>query len=140
MASQHFVTNISAESVSDVEKRFDASPIHGADIRFHGVVRDTEPDSDGDRGCDRTISAIDYSCYAEMARRELQKIADHLSERFPDGRLFIHHRIGEVAVGEASLLIRAQMRHSAAAFELAQTALKMIKETVPVWKKPCFVD
>jgi len=132
MASQHFVTNISAESVSDVEKRLEPSPIHGADIRFHGVVRDREDD--------RSISAIDYSCYAEMAERELQKIAARLAERFPDGRLFVHHRIGKVAVGEASLLIRAQMPHSAAAFELARTALKMIKETVPVWKKPCFFE
>ena len=140
MASQHFVTNISAESVADVEKRFEPSSLHGADIRFHGVVRDLEPDPDSDRGCDRSISAIDYSCYAEMAERELQKIADQLSERFPEGRLFIHHRIGEVAIGDASLLIRAQMPHSAAAFELTRAALKMIKETVPVWKKPCFVD
>ncbi len=132
MASQHFVTNISAESVADVEKRFESSTLHGADIRFHGVVRDREND--------RSISAIDYSCYAEMAERELQKIADQLSERFPDGRLFIHHRIGKVTTGDASLLIRAQMPHSAAAFELTQTALKMIKETVPVWKKPCFVQ
>lgn len=139
MASQHFVTNISAESVTDVEQRFDASSIHGADIRFHGVVRDTEPDPDSDREDDRSISAIDYSCYLEMAKRELQRIADQLAERFPEGRLSVHHRIGQVPVGEASLLIRAQMPHSAAAFELSQTALKMIKETVPVWKKPCFV-
>ncbi len=132
MATLHFVTNISAESVTDVEQRFEPSTTHGADIRFYGVVRDREDD--------RSISAIDYSCYAEMAGQELQKIADQLAQRFPDGRLFVHHRIGEVAAGDASLLIRAQMPHSAAAFELVQTALKMIKETVPVWKKPCFVE
>jgi molybdopterin synthase catalytic subunit len=132
MASQHFATNISAESVPDVEKRLEPSTAHGADIRFHGVVRDREGD--------RPITAIDYSCYAEMAERELEKIAEVLSEKFPTGRLFIHHRIGEVAVSEASLLIRAQMPHSAEAFVLAQEALKMVKETVPVWKKPCFVD
>lgn len=132
MASQHFVITISAESVAAVEKRLEPSSVHGADIRFHGVVRDREGD--------HTISAIDYSCYPKMAQRELEKIAAKLSERYPEGRLTIHHRIGEVAVGEASLLIRAQMPHSAAAFELAQSALKLIKETVPVWKKPCFVE
>ena len=132
MASQHFATNISAESVPAVEQGLEPSTAHGADIRFHGVVRDREDD--------RPISAIDYSCYAEMAELELEKIAAALAEKFPTGRLFIHHRIGEVAVGEASLLIRAQMPHSAAAFELAQEALKMVKETVPVWKKPCFVE
>ena len=132
MASQHFVISISAESVAAVEQRLEPSSTHGADIRFHGVVRDCEGD--------RTISAIDYSCYREMAERELEKIAAKLCKRFPEGRLHVHHRIGEVAVGDASLLIRAQMPHSAAAFELAQTALKMIKETVPVWKKPCFVE
>lgn len=132
MASQHFFTSISAESVPSVEQRLAPSTGHGADIRFHGVVRDRE---DG-----RGISAIDYSCYREMAGRELQKIADTLAESFPAGRLFVHHRIGPVAVGEASLLIRAQMPHSAEAFALAQEALKMIKQTVPVWKKPNFCN
>lgn len=132
MASQHFATNISAESVPDVEQRLERSTVHGADIRFHGVVRDIEND--------RPISAIGYSCYAKMAERELEKITKALAEKFPEGRLFIHHRIGAVAVGEASLLIRAQMPHSAEAFALAQEALKMVKESVPVWKKPCFVD
>ena len=130
MASQHFATNISAEPVPGVEKGLEASTHHGADIRFHGVVRDREDD--------RAISAIDYTCYQEMAERELEKITSELSEKFPQGRLFIHHRIGEVAAGEASLLIRAQMPHSAEAFALAQEALKMVKETVPVWKKPIF--
>lgn len=132
MASQHFVISISAECVAAVEQRLEPSSAHGADIRFHGVVRAREDD--------RAISAIDYSCYPEMAERELEKIAAKLCQSFPEGRLHVHHRIGEVAVGEASLLIRAQMPHSAAAFELAQAALKMIKETVPVWKKPCFVE
>ncbi|MDF1812135.1 MAG: molybdenum cofactor biosynthesis protein MoaE [Verrucomicrobiales bacterium] len=131
MASDHFSCSIGKDSVSKVEAGLDSSDIHGADIRFHGVVRKTEDD--------REISAIRYTFYQDMALQELEKIGADMTIAFPDHRAMVYHRVGEVTVGEASILIRVQTKHSAAAFEICREYLRRIKETVPIWKKPVFV-
>lgn len=130
MASGDFILSISETPVAEVEKSLAPSTTHGADLRFRGVVRDLE---DG-----RAIDGIDYSCYREMAETELAAIAEAMRAAHPDHRADIHHRVGFVAAGEASLLIRVQTKHSAAAFEIAQEYLKWIKTTLPVWKNPVF--
>jgi len=124
MASSDFKVSISDQTIAEVEKAFPPSSKHGADIRFHGVVRDEE---DG-----KTITGIDYSCYPDMAAAMVEENPDHLAT--------IHHRIGFVAAGAASIIIRVQTAHSQAAFDLCREYLKRIKASVPIWKKPVFAE
>ncbi|MFT5466681.1 MAG: molybdopterin synthase catalytic subunit [Verrucomicrobiales bacterium] len=123
--------SISKESTDDFESRIGGDPRFGADFRFLGAVRDVE---DG-----RKISGIDYSCYEPMAREMLQKICDEMMAEEPDHEVLIHHRIGFVAAGVPSIVIRVLTRHSQPGFELCREYLKRIKKTVPIWKKPVFV-
>jgi molybdopterin synthase catalytic subunit len=132
MASLHFVYSVSSRSVTEVESTLAPSTIHGADLRFHGVVRDLE---DG-----RGISGIEYTHYDVMAENELRKIGEAMMTEFPDHLALVHHVVGFVAAGEASILIRVQTPHSAAAFEICREYLRRIKSTVPIWKKPVFVE
>lgn len=104
--------------------------IHGADLRFHGVVRDQE---DG-----RRILGIEYSHYEGMAINELRRIGEVMAIAHPDHFALVHHVIGFVPAGEASILIRVQTPHSAEAFEICREYLRRIKTTVPIWKKPVF--
>jgi len=87
--------------MSGVENAFPPSTKHGADIRFHGVVRDTE---DGE-----TITGIDYSCYPDMAEGELEKIASAMLEDNPDHLVFIHHCLGFVAAGDEKQTLAFQI-------------------------------
>jgi molybdopterin synthase catalytic subunit len=132
MASPHFVYSISGAPVSEIEKAFPPSSEHGADLRFHGVVRDLE---DG-----RTISGIEYSHYEGMALSELGRIGEAMAFEYPDHLAMIHHVTGFVAAGDASILIRVQTRHSAEAFDICREYLRRIKTTVPIWKKPLFEE
>lgn len=132
MEDLRFICSISEEAVPAVEKSLAPSTVHGADIRFHGVVRDLEEG--------RPISGIDYSQYEKMALRELEKIGAAMTEENLAHLTFVHHRVGFVPAGEASLLIRVQTAHSAEAFELCREYLKRIKTTVPIWKKPIFSE
>ena len=132
MASDHFVSSISAKTVPAVEKTLQISTAHGADLRFHGVVRDSEDD--------REISGIEYSSYPGMAEKELEKIGCAMGEEFEEHLALVHHCTGFVRAGEASILIRVQTKHSSAAYEISREYLRRIKETVPIWKKPVFVD
>ncbi|MEM6279767.1 MAG: molybdenum cofactor biosynthesis protein MoaE [Verrucomicrobiota bacterium] len=127
-----FSVSISEKSISEVESHFEPSTEHGADIRFHGVVRDREEG--------RPIRGIRYSFYEGMALKELHRIAETMTEEYPDHLVLIHHKIGFVAAGEASILIRVQTAHSAEGFEISREYLARIKKTVPIWKEPVFED
>ena len=130
MNSPHFTASISEKSIASVESKLEPSTKHGADIRFHGVVRDSENEQE--------ISGIDYSFYKEMALAELEKIGIAIGEEFPDHIALVHHKVGYVAAGEASILIRVQTAHSKEGFAISQEYLRRIKETVPIWQKCIF--
>lgn len=132
MASPHFKASISSQTVVEVEADLPLSTTHGADLRFHGVVRDSEGG--------RPLSAIRYSHYEAMALRELERIGESMHKEHPDHLAMVHHVIGTVAAGEASILIRVQTKHSAEAFEICREYLRRIKTTVPIWKEPVFGD
>lgn len=132
MEKPQFITSIGEMPVAEFEAGLEPSSRHGADLRFHGVVRDLEEG--------RPIRGIDYSAYRPMADRELEAIVHEMLAGQEEHRVAIHHRTGFVAAGEASLLIRVQTAHSAAAFEICREYLRRIKATVPVWKRPVFVE
>ena len=132
MASDHFVSSISKTPVSEVEKLLPPSKKYGADLRFHGIVRDSEDD--------REISGIEYSSYSGMAEHELEKIGKSMGEDFGDHLAWVHHCVGFVKTGEASILIRVQTKHSSEAYQISREYLRRIKKTVPIWKKPIFTN
>ncbi len=45
------------------------------------------------------------------------------------------HRLGELALSEASVLVVASTPHRGEAFEAARFAIDTLKETVPIWKQ-----
>jgi molybdopterin synthase catalytic subunit len=108
MASPHFVYSVSTRSVAEVESVLAPSTVHGADLRFHGAVRDREEG--------KPLAGIDYSHYDTMALRELQRIGEAMAAEFPGHLALVHHVIGYVPAGVASILIRVQTTHSAEAF------------------------
>src|SRR5216117_2577303 len=79
----------------------------GAIVDFWGVVR---PIEDG-----REIEGIDYEAHREMAEHQLTQIAEQAAKRFELKLVVVHHRIGFIAVGEASLFLRVRVRIGAKA-------------------------
>ena len=65
-----------------------------------------------------------------------QRIADAAVEKFRLHQVLLHHRIGFVPAGEASLFVRVRSQHRAAAFEASQWIVDELKKKVPIWKKP----
>lgn len=121
---------LSPDPIPDATPPF--GPGLGAETRFLGVVRELEDD--------RKIAGIEYSAYRPMADKLLAElIATARAEREPH-EVFLQHRLGFVAAGEPSILIRVRTRHSAAAFDLCRWYLAEIKTRVPIWKKPVFAQ
>ena len=104
------------------------SPDAGGVVDFHGVVRRLE-------GAD-AITGIDYEAHQEMARHQLAKLVDEAAARFAVRSIVLHHRIGFVPVGEASLFLRVSAAHRGPAFEAAEWMVERLKQRVPIWKHP----
>jgi molybdopterin synthase catalytic subunit len=101
---------------------------HGAVVDFFGVVRENENDA--------TISGLEYEAFAEMAEAELERISEETTQKFSLGSVIVHHRIGFVPAGEASLFVRVSAHHRGAAFAGSQHLVELLKSRVPIWKHP----
>lgn len=107
-------------------------PANGAVLLFLGVVRDV---NDG-----RAVTGIEYSAYESMAERELAAIASEAAERFGMSDIAIEHRVGELALEEASVGIAVAHPHRGAAYDASRWAIEEIKRRVPVWKREHYAD
>ena len=103
----------------------------GAILTFVGAVRDNARDNDGEN---REVEALEYSAYLPMARSALEKIIGEVEARF-GAVCLIHHRVGRLEIGEASVVIAVASAHRDAAFEACRYAIEAIKRDVPIWKK-----
>jgi molybdopterin synthase catalytic subunit len=102
----------------------------GAIVDFWGVVRQME---DGGE-----IDGIDYEAHKTMAEHQMRLIANAAAGKFALSRVWLHHRIGFVRAGEASLFLRVAAPHRGEAFEASKWMVDELKKKVPIWKKPRF--
>ena len=114
---------------TDAASEWAATPRSGAVVCFLGVVRDHAEGRDG-------VTALTYEAYEEQALVRLREIAEATRARWPAvERLALLHRLGTLALSEASVLVVASTPHRAEAFEAARFAIDTLKETVPIWKQ-----
>ncbi|MSU64468.1 MAG: molybdenum cofactor biosynthesis protein MoaE [Pedosphaera sp.] len=99
----------------------------GAVVEFFGVVRDQESG--------KTIAALEYETYREMAEFQFHKIMDETLKRFPVSSLNVIHRIGVIKVGDPSLYVCVIAGHRGEAFDAAKYLIDRLKQVVPIWKK-----
>jgi molybdopterin synthase catalytic subunit len=104
----------------------------GAVVTFSGIVRDH---NEG-----RSVSAIRYECYPEMAQREAQRIVEEAREEFGLHLARIAHRVGELAVGELALFVVVSASHRREGFDAIQAIIDRVKDRVPIWKKERYAD
>ena len=104
----------------------------GAVLIFEGVTRNHH---DG-----RTVMRLEYEAYAGMAEAQMSAICSEISGRWPGGRVAMVHRVGVVAVGEASVVIGVSAPHRDEAYAASRHAIDTLKASVPIWKKEIYAD
>ncbi len=107
-------------------------PEDGAAVVFEGVIRNHS------RG--RRTLFLEYEAYEEMARKQMESLAEQALAQFQIRDVAIVHRLGRLEIGETSVLIVAASAHRAAAFEACRWLIDTLKRTVPIWKKEHFED
>jgi len=108
------------------------SPECGALVVFAGTVR---LHNDG-----RRVTAINYSAYAPLAEKAMAEIEQATLQRFDITRCEIRHRIGDLAIGDMSVVVVVRAPHRAAAFEAGRYAIDTVKHQVPIWKYETYAD
>jgi molybdopterin synthase catalytic subunit len=99
----------------------------GAVSIFIGKVRN--------RGKFGNVSEIYYEAYREMAEEKMREIENEARKKWNIKKLAAIHRIGNLKVGETSIIIGVCSEHRHEAFEACKYIINNVKNRVPIWKK-----
>lgn len=88
----------------------------------------------------KTVVAIDYSAYEEMAEKVFHEIREAAFAKYELSCMHIYHSLGEVKAGEICLFVFTSSKHRKMAFEATRFLVEEIKAKVPVFGKEVFAD
>jgi molybdopterin synthase catalytic subunit len=101
----------------------------GAIASFVGVVRN---ENGG-----RRVLRLEYEGYEPLALRVFERIGVETAERWTV-RMALHHRLGTLHIGDASVIIAVSSPHRADAFAACRYVIERVKQIVPIWKHEFF--
>jgi MoaE-MoaD fusion protein len=122
--------------VTDEPLSLEAVAAEVADERAGGLATFTGTVRRQSRG--REVTRLEYEAYAEMAEDVMAQLARELGERYDLCAVAIHHRVGTLGIGEASVVIAVSAPHRQDALAACKDAIDRLKETVPLWKKEVY--
>ncbi|KAG6336096.1 hypothetical protein ID866_2993 [Astraeus odoratus] len=109
----------------------------GATVVFIGTTRNSF------KG--KVVTRLEYQAYSKLAIRTMADIVRNTyikqAVKAVSGtthspiRYAIHHRLGVVPVGEASIVIAVSSPHRKEAFLACEQILEEVKQKVPIWKR-----
>jgi len=102
----------------------------GAVTSFLGLVRR--------ENLGKRVLRLEYESYEPLALKAFERIAAEAHHRWPDVRVAVHHRLGTLRVGEASVAIAAAAPHRGEAFAACHYAIERVKQIAPIWKHEFF--
>ncbi|KAL1285047.1 Molybdopterin synthase catalytic subunit [Trichinella pseudospiralis] len=106
---------------------------NGAVSIFVGSVRKSSDQVD--------VAYLAYEAYESMACKIFLNICSEIRKKWPTvHRICVHHRLGNVAVKEKSIIVAASAPHRAETLDAVKFAIDEIKKKVPIWKKEVYVD
>jgi molybdopterin synthase catalytic subunit len=108
-----------------------ADPAAGGISLFVGTVRD----SDGGRG----VEGLGYSAHP-TALETLRAVAERVAREHDVVAIAAVHRVGDLAVGDAAVVVAASCVHRGEAFDACRALIDELKRTVPIWKHQRFDD
>ena len=105
----------------------------GAHNIFLGQVR--ADDIDG-----KTVAAIEYTAYEDMANAKFHEIREATFEKFNLTCMHIYHSLGTVKAGEICLFVFVSSPRRKEVFKALEYVVEEIKAHVPVFGKEIFED
>jgi len=103
----------------------------GGVVFFVGRVRDH------DHG--KSVGGLDYTAHPTAAER-LRAVCERVAEAHDVNGVAAVHRVGELAIGDAAVIVAAEADHRPEAFAAARDLIDILKAEVPIWKHQQFGD
>ena len=107
-----------------------ADPACGGYTSFEGLVRNHNEGL--------SVQHLEYEAYEPLALKVFERIAGETRDRWPGVRLALHHRVGRIEIGQASVAIAAASPHRADAYAACRYAIERVKQIAPIWKREFF--
>lgn len=117
---------------NSIEKHQTKTTIGAHDI-FLGQVRADEIDG-------KTVAAIDYTAYEEMANNKFDEIRERAFDKFDLTCSHIYHSLGPVKAGEICLFVFVSSARRKEAMKALEYLVETIKAESPIFGKEVFED
>lgn len=124
---------ISSEFIGNSIYKHQSKTSIGAHNIFLGQVR-------ADVIEDKTVSAIEYTAYEDMANAKFHDIREAAFKKFELTCMHIYHSIGTVKAGEICMFVFVSSPRRKVVFEAIEFIVEAIKADVPVFGKEIFED
>ena len=124
---------ISSEFIGESIAKHQIKTSIGAHNIFLGQVR-------ADVINNKTVSAIEYTAYEDMANIKFHDIREAAFEKFDLTCMHIYHSLGTVKVGEICLFVFVSAPRRKVVFKALEFIIEAIKADVPVFGKEIFED
>ena len=124
---------ISSEFIANSIAKHQSKTTIGAHNIFLGQVRADVIDG-------KTISAIEYTAYEEMANAKFHEIREATFDKFNLTCMHIYHSLGTVKSGEICLFVFVSSPRRKEVFKALEYVVEEIKAKVPVYGKELFED
>ncbi|MBF8191579.1 molybdenum cofactor biosynthesis protein MoaE [Nonomuraea sp. K274] len=103
----------------------------GGTAFFVGTVREQ------DHG--KPVVKLSYSAHPS-AEAELLLVAEKVAADFPVTAIAAVHRVGDLELGEAAVIVAVAAPHRDEAFKASRRLIDDLKAQVPIWKNQVFAD
>lgn len=107
---------------------FVATAESGASVIFLGTVRNHAPGKED-------VSHLEYEAYDGVVEPKIAEVVAEACDKWPLHKVVALHRVGDLAVGEISVIAAASSAHRSDAFEGARYIIDELKMRAPIWKK-----
>ncbi|WP_109302362.1 molybdenum cofactor biosynthesis protein MoaE [Aquimarina sp. AU474] len=88
----------------------------------------------------KTVTAIDYTAYEEMANQKFHEIREATFAKYDLTCMHIYHSLGQVNIGEICLFVFVSSPRRKIVFKALEYVVEAIKADVPVFGKEIFED
>ena len=124
---------ISVEFIGNSIAKHQSKTTIGAHNIFIGQVRADEIDG-------KTVAAIEYSAYEEMAEQSLYEIREVAFAKYDLTCMHIYHSLGLVKKGEICLFVFVSAPRRKVVFEAIEFLVEEIKQKAAIFGKEIFED
>ena len=124
---------ISSDFIAESIVKHQSKTSIGAHNIFLGQVRADEIDG-------KTVSAIEYTAYEDMANAKFHEIREATFDKFDLNCMHIYHSLGLVKAGEICLFVFVSSPRRKVVFKALEYVVEEIKAHVSVFGKEVFED